>query len=65
MCSADETQAFRLDAMEEEIEILRNKCLAADEHIAFCHNDLQYGNIMIDEDTRSLTIIVSIYLPCF
>lgn len=27
--------------------------------IGFCHNDLQYGNIMIDEDTNAITIIVS------
>lgn len=56
MCSAEEMQSLCLDAMEEEIETLHN-CLAADQHIAFCHNDLQYGNIMIDEDTRSITII--------
>ncbi|XP_021968854.1 probable choline kinase 2 isoform X3 [Helianthus annuus] len=56
MCSAEETRALRLDAIEGEIETLY-KCLAADQHIAFCHNDLQYGNIMIDEDTRSITII--------
>ncbi|KVI00850.1 Choline/Ethanolamine kinase [Cynara cardunculus var. scolymus] len=56
MCSADETKTLRLDAMEEEIETL-HKCLAADQRIAFCHNDLQYGNIMIDEETRSITII--------
>lgn len=29
------------------------------ERIGFCHNDLQYGNIMIDEETRQVTIIVS------
>jgi choline/ethanolamine kinase len=27
--------------------------------IGFCHNDLQYGNIMLDEETRSITLIVS------
>jgi len=25
--------------------------------VGFCHNDLQYGNIMMDEETRSITII--------
>ncbi|KAL0363690.1 UNVERIFIED_CONTAM: putative choline kinase [Sesamum calycinum] len=25
--------------------------------VGFCHNDLQYGNIMIDEETRLITII--------
>ena len=29
------------------------------EEIGFCHNDLQYGNIMIDEEARSITLIVS------
>lgn len=57
MCTVEEAQALRLDAMGKEIETL-HKCLAADQHLAFCHNDLQYGNIMIDEDTRSITIIV-------
>ncbi|KAL7616876.1 probable choline kinase 2 [Lactuca sativa] len=56
MCTVEEAQALRLDAMGKEIETL-HKCLAADQHVAFCHNDLQYGNIMIDEDTRSITII--------
>ncbi|XP_071690129.1 probable choline kinase 2 isoform X4 [Rutidosis leptorrhynchoides] len=57
MCSSEEVKTLRLDAMEEEIETLHNY-LVADQRIAFCHNDLQYGNIMIDEDTRSITIIV-------
>ncbi|XP_076960563.1 putative choline kinase 2 [Bidens hawaiensis] len=56
MCSAVESEALRLDAIEKEIETLY-KCLASDQHIVFCHNDLQYGNIMMDEDTRSITII--------
>lgn len=57
MCSKEEAQELRLDAMGKEIETL-HKCLATtDECVAFCHNDLQYGNIMIDEDTRSITII--------
>ncbi|XP_076939539.1 putative choline kinase 2 isoform X3 [Bidens hawaiensis] len=56
MCSAEESEALRLDAIEKEIETLY-KCLASDQHIVFCHNDLQYGNIMMDEDTRSITII--------
>jgi choline/ethanolamine kinase len=30
--------------------------------VGFCHNDLQYGNIMMDEETRSITIIVSFLL---
>jgi choline/ethanolamine kinase len=29
------------------------------QEIGFCHNDLQYGNIMIDDETNAITIIVS------
>ncbi|KAA8519289.1 hypothetical protein F0562_013545 [Nyssa sinensis] len=57
MSSPEEADAFRLDALEQEICILE-KNLSGDDHlIGFCHNDLQYGNIMIDEETRSITII--------
>ncbi|KAI6689615.1 hypothetical protein NL676_026443 [Syzygium grande] len=28
-----------------------------DQAIGFCHNDLQYGNIMMDEETRLITLI--------
>lgn len=34
------------------------------QQIGFCHNDLQYGNIMMDEDTRAITLIVS-YIATF
>lgn len=36
-------------------ELLSEGC----QDIGFCHNDLQYGNIMIDEETRQITLIVS------
>jgi len=35
------------------------------QEIGFCHNDLQYGNIMMDEDTRAITLIVSYILLYF
>lgn len=38
---------------------LENELSEEDQRIGFCHNDLQYGNIMIDEETRVVTIIVS------
>ena len=44
--------------MEEEISILEKDLLGDRQSIGFCHNDLQYGNIMLDEETRSITIIV-------
>jgi len=45
--------------MEEEITALENDFSGERECIGFCHNDLQYGNIMIDEETKLPTIIVS------
>uniref|UniRef100_A0A5B6YXP9 Putative choline kinase 2 isoform X3 n=1 Tax=Davidia involucrata TaxID=16924 RepID=A0A5B6YXP9_DAVIN len=58
MSAPEEAEAFRLDALEQEISILENNLSGDDHLIVFCHNDLQYGNIMIDdEETRSITII--------
>ena len=37
-----------------------NQDLAADttaEHVAFCHNDLQYGNVMQEESSGRCTLI--------
>lgn len=58
MSSPEEAKAFRLDSIEQEIYELENS-LCGDQRVEFCHNDLQYGNIMIDEETRLITIIVS------
>ncbi|RZR80054.1 hypothetical protein BHM03_00005964 [Ensete ventricosum] len=49
---AEEIEEFCLDALEEEIMTLENELSEEDQRIGFCHNDLQYGNIMIDEETR-------------
>ncbi|XP_072954290.1 probable choline kinase 2 isoform X1 [Typha angustifolia] len=57
LCSDEEAKEFSLDTMEEEISALENKLSSEDQMIGFCHNDLQYGNIMIDEETRQVTII--------
>ncbi|XP_026659754.2 probable choline kinase 2 [Phoenix dactylifera] len=57
LSSADEAKEFRLDTLEEEITTLENLLSEKDQRIGFCHNDLQYGNIMIDEETRQVTII--------
>ncbi|CAD6271436.1 unnamed protein product [Miscanthus lutarioriparius] len=51
------SQRVCLDSMEEEITALENEFSGEYERIGFCHNDLQYGNIMIDEETKLLTII--------
>ncbi|CAN6327484.1 unnamed protein product [Urochloa humidicola] len=57
LCSSDEAKEFCLDSMEEQITALENEFSGECECIGFCHNDLQYGNIMIDEETKMLTII--------
>ncbi|KAF8398197.1 hypothetical protein HHK36_017123 [Tetracentron sinense] len=57
LSSLEEAKSFLLDTMEEEIFILEKKLSGDYQRIAFCHNDLQYGNIMFDEQTRSITII--------
>ncbi|VAH09801.1 unnamed protein product [Triticum turgidum subsp. durum] len=44
-------------SLEKEINALESEFSGEDQCIGFCHNDLQYGNIMIDEETKALTII--------
>ncbi|XP_061345151.1 probable choline kinase 1 [Gastrolobium bilobum] len=57
LCSPKDTKLFGLDSLDEEINILEKKLSEEYQEIGFCHNDLQYGNIMMDEETRSITII--------
>ncbi|XP_010928527.1 probable choline kinase 2 [Elaeis guineensis] len=57
LCLAREAEEFRLDTLEEEITALEKGITQEGQKIGFCHNDLQYGNIMIDEETRLVTII--------
>ena len=61
-CSADECKEFRLESLGDEIVELERALSAVDQRVVFCHNDLQYGNIMIYEETRQVTLIVSIVL---
>jgi choline/ethanolamine kinase len=60
VCPKIEAAEFQLDCMEEEVDNLEKLLSREDETIGFCHNDLQYGNIMLHEEDKSLTIIVSI-----
>lgn len=55
-CPPDQAKELRLNALGEEISELERK-LSSNQRIGFCHNDLQYGNIMMDEETRSITLI--------
>ncbi|CAA0265381.1 unnamed protein product [Arabidopsis thaliana] len=59
LCTPEDLAEFGVDKIEAEIYLLEHelhdKC--KQQEIGFCHNDLQYGNIMIDEDTNAITII--------
>ncbi|KAF7836250.1 putative choline kinase 2 isoform X1 [Senna tora] len=57
LCCPKEAEAFYLDTIEKEISMLEKELSGPHQRIGFCHNDLQYGNIMLDEETNSLTII--------
>lgn len=46
--------------LDREISLLEKELPTESQEIAFCHNDMQYGNIMIDEKTKDITIIVSV-----
>ncbi|KAG9153115.1 hypothetical protein Leryth_012373 [Lithospermum erythrorhizon] len=56
ICSVEHMKEFRLDELGYEIKGLENK-FSFEQKIGFCHNDLQYGNIMIDDKTLILTFI--------
>uniref|UniRef100_A0A7N0UDV3 Choline kinase n=1 Tax=Kalanchoe fedtschenkoi TaxID=63787 RepID=A0A7N0UDV3_KALFE len=57
LCSENESDQHLLQTLDEEIHQLE-KMLSGDQHrIGLCHNDLQYGNIMMDETTKSITFI--------
>lgn len=57
LSSPKEVEAFYLDTVDKEISILEKELSGSHQRIGFCHNDLQYGNIMLDEETNSVTII--------
>ncbi|GMN31657.1 hypothetical protein TIFTF001_003339 [Ficus carica] len=57
LCSPKDAEEFSLDTLEGENEMLENELPNESQEIEFGHNDLQYGNIMIKEETRSITII--------
>ncbi|KAM6542241.1 hypothetical protein CsatB_006688 [Cannabis sativa] len=57
LCTEEDTKEFCLNNLEEEIDMLEKELYNDSQEIGFCHNDLQYGNIMMDEETRLITII--------
>ncbi|PRQ55716.1 putative phosphotransferase with an alcohol group as acceptor [Rosa chinensis] len=57
LCSPEEANEFQLDSIEKEISILEKELSVLNQQLGFCHNDLQYGNIMIEEESKTITII--------
>ncbi|KAJ0579021.1 putative phosphotransferase with an alcohol group as acceptor [Helianthus annuus] len=57
LCSQEHAKEFKLDIIENEIDTLENELSKRKQNVVFCHNDLQYGNIMIDDKTRTITFI--------
>ncbi|OIW12568.1 hypothetical protein TanjilG_04732 [Lupinus angustifolius] len=57
LCFPKDIIFFGLDNLDEEINMLEKLSSEGYQDIGFCHNDLQYGNIMMDEETKSITLI--------
>ncbi|XP_047148286.1 probable choline kinase 2 isoform X4 [Vigna umbellata] len=57
LCSPKDIKNFGLEHLDTEINMLVELLSQGYQEIGFCHNDLQYGNIMMDEDTRAITLI--------
>ncbi|PVH39429.1 hypothetical protein PAHAL_5G499600 [Panicum hallii] len=56
-CSEEESKQFQLNKLGDEIALLEKALSGVIQSVGFCHNDLQYGNIMIYEETRQVTLI--------
>jgi choline/ethanolamine kinase len=56
-CAPELAKEFLLDNLDEEIRALEIEMSQDFQEIGFCHNDLQYGNIMYNEKTKMVTII--------
>ncbi|KAL8166918.1 hypothetical protein V2J09_008417 [Rumex salicifolius] len=57
LCSKKDEKEFELTRLEDEIQMLKNELSEDGSVVGFCHNDLQYGNIMMDEEKGSITLI--------
>ncbi|KAH7366277.1 hypothetical protein KP509_18G070700 [Ceratopteris richardii] len=57
MCTDEHIVEFNVKILGSEIEDLKVRSSEFKSRIGFCHNDLQYGNIMMDDKDGSLTII--------
>lgn len=54
----NEKVKVHLNKLDDELNYLRQLLMKDDTKIGFCHNDLQYGNIMLSENDDSVTLIV-------
>ncbi|GJY95837.1 RNA-directed DNA polymerase, eukaryota [Tanacetum coccineum] len=59
--SPEQAKEVQLEILENKIDALEMEFSQSDQNVAFCHNDLQYGNIMIEDETRTITLIVSFF----
>ncbi|XP_057794664.1 probable choline kinase 1 [Salvia miltiorrhiza] len=57
LCSPEHAKEYQLHILEQEINQLEEAISMDHQKIGFCHNDMQYGNIMIDDNDSTLTII--------
>nr|XP_043640177.1 probable choline kinase 3 [Erigeron canadensis] len=57
LCSPELAKEFQLEILENEIDTLEKELSHDNQVVAFCHNDLQYGNIMIDDEAKIITLI--------
>ncbi|EFJ23622.1 hypothetical protein SELMODRAFT_103062 [Selaginella moellendorffii] len=57
LCSPQSMQEFHMKRLESEIREAERTIPEPGDVIGFCHNDLQYGNIMHNDATDALTII--------
>ncbi|MCD7454141.1 hypothetical protein HAX54_023623 [Datura stramonium] len=64
LSSAEIKKEFSLENLEEEINLLEN-ILSKDssQQVVFCHSDLRGDNMIFNETTKHLTLIVSISFP--
>ncbi|CAL0303510.1 unnamed protein product [Lupinus luteus] len=57
LCFPRDIKNFSLDNLDKEIKMLEKLLCEGYQDIGSCHNVLQYGNIMMDEEAKSITII--------
>jgi len=57
VCPNVEVAGFRLECIEDEINYLEKMVSREGESVGFCHNDLQYANMMFQDEDKCLTII--------